>query len=141
MSETEDVQEESETTPETEAGDETQTDEAGEAGETSADETSVDETASVPEFRELDETAGGAGGNKMEMNRFGGVQVTLTAELGRTQLTIQEMMNLGQGSVVELDRAISAPVELVAQGVPLGNGEVVVIDNRFAVRIKNIYQN
>ena len=75
----------------------------------------------------------------MDLSRFGGVHVTLAAELGRTQLTIQELIGLAQGSVVELNRAINSPVELVAQGVPMGNGEVVVIDNQFAIRIKQIY--
>ena len=50
-------------------------------------------------------------------------------------------MDLSEGSVVELDREISEPVELVAQGVPLGNGEVVVVEDRFAIRIIQIYQN
>jgi flagellar motor switch protein FliN/FliY len=94
---------------------------------------------SVPEFQKLDPNRIAAPG-KFELNRFGGVQVVLTAELGRTQVTIQELMGLTEGAVLELNRAISAPVELIAQGVPLGNGEVVVIDDQFAIRIKQIYQ-
>ena len=77
----------------------------------------------------------------LELNRFGGVKVALTAQLGRADVTIQEMMTLTEGAVVELDREISQPVELIAQGVPLGNGEVVVVEDRFAIRIKEIYQS
>jgi flagellar motor switch protein FliN/FliY len=94
---------------------------------------------SVPEFQEL-QAKNSATGGRSELKRFGGVQVVLTAELGRTQITIQELMGLSEGAILELHREISAPVELVAQGVPLGNGEVVVVDDRFAIRIKQIYQ-
>lgn len=111
----------------------------GEPTEATAVADEGDVATSTPDYPNLKPNAGGAGGD-FELNRFGGVQVVLTAELGRTQLTLQEMMGLSQGAVLELNRAISAPVELVAQGVPLGNGEVVVVDDQFAVRIKEIYQ-
>lgn len=111
-------------------------------GETSeADAASSEEQADdTPEFPDLSQAQPSPAAN-YEMNRFAGVQVVLTAELGRTKLTIHELMSLSEGAVLELDRAISAPVELVAQGVALGNGEVVVVDDRFAIRIKEIYQN
>jgi flagellar motor switch protein FliN/FliY len=107
-----------------------------------ADAASIDKSVdeNVPEFPDLSQAQPSPAAN-YEMNRFAGVQVVLTAELGRTKLSIQELMSLSEGAVLELDRAISAPVELVAQGVALGNGEVVVVDDRFAIRIKEIYQN
>ncbi|MGB7345737.1 MAG: FliM/FliN family flagellar motor C-terminal domain-containing protein [Pirellulaceae bacterium] len=95
---------------------------------------------STPDFQDMKATPSN-GEAKFEMQRFAGVQVVLTAELGRTQVTIQELMALAEGAVLELNRPISAPVELMAQGVPLGNGEVVVIEDRFAIRIKQIYQS
>lgn len=95
---------------------------------------------SIPDFEQLKPNPPKAS-TDLDFSRFGGVHVTLAAELGRTQLTIQELIGLAEGSVVELNRAISSPVELVAQGVPMGNGEVVVIDDQFAIRIKQIYSN
>lgn len=68
------------------------------------------------------------------------VPVTLTAELGRTTLTLGEVLRLGSGSVVSLDRSITEPVELTARGVLLARGEVVIVDDRFAIRIKEIVQ-
>jgi flagellar motor switch protein FliN/FliY len=68
------------------------------------------------------------------------VTVTLTAELGRTTITLGEVMRLGSGSVVPLDRLISEPVEITARGVLLARGEVVIVDDRFAIRIKEIVQ-
>ncbi len=69
------------------------------------------------------------------------VTVTLTAELGRTTITLAEVLRLGAGSVVPLDRLASEPVEITARGVLLARGEVVVVDDRFAVRIKEIVQS
>ena len=95
----------------------------------------------APEFQQLDASQTGEAAGGFQIDRFGGVQVVLTAELGRVKVTLQELMDLSEGSVLDLKRAISAPVELVAQGVPLGNAEVVVVDDQFAVRIKEIYQS
>jgi flagellar motor switch protein FliN/FliY len=96
------------------------------------------EEGQIPEFEQFAATKR-ATGSPGDLNRFSGVQVVLTAELGRAQMSIQELIALAEGSVVELNRPISAPVELVAQGVPLGNGEVVVVEDQFAIRIKQIY--
>jgi flagellar motor switch protein FliN/FliY len=66
------------------------------------------------------------------------VNVLVTVELGRTSLTINEVLKLGVGSVVELDRLVLEPVDLMVQGVRLAHGEVVVVDDRFAILIKEI---
>jgi flagellar motor switch protein FliN/FliY len=66
------------------------------------------------------------------------VGVTVTAELGRVTRTIGEVLKLGVGSVVELGRPIAEPVDLVVQGVRVGRGEVVVVNDRFAIRITEI---
>jgi flagellar motor switch protein FliN/FliY len=68
------------------------------------------------------------------------VTVTVTAELGRTTTSIGNLLKLGVGSVIELERAISEPVDLMAQGVRLARGEVVVVDDHFAIRIKEIVE-
>lgn len=106
----------------------------------SAAETAVEE--SVPDFEDQTPTPPPeAKPSSAELRRFSGVKVALTAQLGRADVTIQEMMALSEGAVVELDREIGQPVEIIAQGVPLGNGEVVVVDDRFAIRIKEVYQS
>ena len=74
-----------------------------------------------------------------DMARFHDVQVLVSAELGRTKIPIQKLLQLGSGAVIELNRPIASPVELVAQGVPLACGEVVVVNDCFAIRIKEIY--
>ena len=111
-----------------------------EKSKSTAVETPKPDAATTPEFQELEQSKTAAAG-AFGLSRFSGVQVVLSAELGRAQVTLEELMELGEGTVLPLDREIGAPVELIAQGVSVGNGEVVVIEDRFAIRIKQIYQN
>jgi len=92
---------------------------------------------STPEFPPLSSEPGQKPGP--EFSRFHDVQVSVAAELGRTRIPIQKLMQIGPGAVVELNRSISSPVELIAQGVPLASGEVVVINDCFAIRILEVY--
>lgn len=113
---------------------------------TSATETPLQETtgatgaaqvvARVPEFAELAKAGAVTPGNTI--NNLLDVTVTVTAELGRATLAIGDILKLGVGSVLELDRAVADPVDLLVQGVRLARGEVVVVDDRFAIRIKEI---
>lgn len=64
--------------------------------------------------------------------------VTLTVELGRTRKTLKEILNLKPGSVVELDRLAGEPVDILANGVFVAKGEVVVIDETFGVKVVEI---
>jgi flagellar motor switch protein FliN/FliY len=66
------------------------------------------------------------------------VTVTMTAELGHKTLPLAEILKLGVGSVVELDRFVGEPVDLSVKGVILARGEVVVVEDRFALRVKEI---
>lgn len=74
----------------------------------------------------------------LPLERFSDVQVDIAVEIGRVTMSIGDLLNLGHGSVVELNRALSEPVSVMAQGVLIGSGEVVVVDDRFAVRITEI---
>ena len=93
-------------------------------------------TASVPEFPEFEAT--GAGKPSSSLNHLLDVTVCVTAELGRVTMTISDILKLGVGSVVGLDRGVTEPVDLLVQGVPFARGEVVVVDDCFAIRIREI---
>ncbi len=95
-----------------------------------------DVVARVASFAELTGKGGEPGVGGLESLQD--VSVTVAAELGRVTLTIGDVLKLGVGSVLELHRSISEPVDLMVQGVRLARGEVVVVDDRFAVRIKEI---
>lgn len=103
----------------------------------SAEPSAADVEARVADFAPLTPPAGPLPGLGT-MGRLLDVSVTVTAELGRVTLSISDVLKLGVGSVLELDRAVSEPVDLMVQGVRLARGEVVVVDDRFAIRIKEI---
>lgn len=66
------------------------------------------------------------------------VEMGVTAELGRTRMTVRELLSLQPGSIVELDRAAGSPVDLLVNGTLVARGEVVVVDEEFAIRITEI---
>ncbi len=77
---------------------------------------------------------------KMEpnLNLLMDVQMTLTVELGRTKMFIKEILGLGEGSIIELDKLAGEPVDLLVNGKLVAKGEVVVIDENFGVRVTDI---
>lgn len=66
------------------------------------------------------------------------VEMTLTAELGRTKLPVRQVLELTPGAVLELDRAAGSPADVMVNGRLLARGEVVVIDEEFGIRITEI---
>lgn len=66
------------------------------------------------------------------------VTLNIAVELGRTKMTIKEVLSLGPGSVVELDKAAGEPVDMRVNDRLMAKGEVVVIDDRFGVRVTDI---
>jgi flagellar motor switch protein FliN/FliY len=66
------------------------------------------------------------------------VPITLTANLGQTSMLVGEIMELRHGSVVELDRAPGDAIDLLANGELIARGEVIVIDERFGVRVTSL---
>ena len=66
------------------------------------------------------------------------VPVSLTIELGSCQLPMREVLQLNVGSVVQLDKSADAPVELSVNGKLIAHGEVVVIEDRFGVKITDV---
>ncbi|RXI49803.1 flagellar motor switch phosphatase FliY [Clostridium tetani] len=69
------------------------------------------------------------------------VPLDISVVLGRTKLNIKEILNLGTGSLIELDKLAEEPVEILVNGKPVAFGEVVVIDENFGVRITDIVNN
>ena len=66
------------------------------------------------------------------------IEVTLSVELGRTAMMIDEVLRLTAGKVVELDKLAGEPLDVLINGTVLARGEVVVVDDRFGVRITSI---
>ncbi|MGB8909137.1 MAG: flagellar motor switch protein FliN [Candidatus Cybelea sp.] len=66
------------------------------------------------------------------------VPLRLTVELGSAKMSVAEILKLGSGSIVELDRAVSHPVDLLVNDRPIARGEIVAIDETFALRITEL---
>lgn len=66
------------------------------------------------------------------------VKVRMTVEVGRTQITIEDLLRLSEGAVVELDRMAGDPLDILVNGTQIATGEVVVIGERFGIRFGDI---
>lgn len=66
------------------------------------------------------------------------VSVQLSLEVGRTRIPIRDLLQLTQGSVVELERAAGEPLDLFVNGTLIAQGEVVVVNDRFGVRLTDV---
>lgn len=82
--------------------------------------------------------AGGSGAGQPNLELVRDIQVTLTVELGRTDMIIQDILELTAGKVIELDRLAGEPLDILVNGKLLAKGEVVVVDENFGVRITSI---
>jgi flagellar motor switch protein FliN len=118
---------------------ETAEDEAAEentAAEADADDSEMFEVDTA-QFQSLNDLAGGDGGGA-NINMLMDIEMPITIELGRTRLSIREILTLGQGSIIELDKLSGDPVDVFINEKRFARGEVVVVDENFGVRITEI---
>lgn len=73
-----------------------------------------------------------------KLGRINNVEMALTVEIGRTRMSVRDVLNLEPGGVVELDRSAGAPADVLLNGRVIAHGEVVVVDQDYAVRITRI---
>ena len=66
------------------------------------------------------------------------IPLKVTVELGRTQILIKDLLQLGQGSVLELDKLAGEPLEILVNGKLVAKGEVVVVNEKFGIRLTDI---
>ena len=66
------------------------------------------------------------------------IEVKLTVEVGSTELKIRDLLRLNEGSVVELERLAGDPLDILANGVPIAKGEVVMVGERFGIRFTEV---
>ena len=79
--------------------------------------------------------------NPTNLNLVLDVPVSLSVELGSSQLPMRDVLQLNVGSVVQLDKSADAPVELSINGKLIARGEVVVVDDHFGVKITEMLGN
>ena len=66
------------------------------------------------------------------------VPVTVSLEVGRATMSVGELLKLGQGAVVELDRAVGEPLDVMVNGVLVAHGEIVLVNEKFGIRLTSV---
>ncbi|MGA8008805.1 MAG: flagellar motor switch protein FliN [Thiomonas sp.] len=90
-------------------------------------------------FAELRADQGGAAANNNnQLDLVMDIPVTLSVELGRTKIQIRELLQLAQGSVVDLDRLAGEPMDVLVNGFLIARGEVVLVNDKFGIRLTDI---
>lgn len=79
-----------------------------------------------------------AAGGEVNLDVILDVPVTLSMEVGRTRIPIRNLLQLNQGSVVELDRAAGEPLDVFVNGTLVAHGEVVVVNEKFGIRLTDV---
>ncbi len=85
-----------------------------------------------------DFTGGGGDGDEISLDVVLDVPVTLSMEVGTTMITIRNLLQLTQGSVVELDRLAGETLDIKANGTLIAHGEVVVVNEKFGIRVLDV---
>ena len=93
--------------------------------------------ASATVFKELDGVSTN-GATHNDLDFILDIPVQLTVELGRTKIAIKNLLQLAQGSVVELDGLAGEPMDVLVNGCLIAQGEVVVVNDKFGIRLTDI---
>lgn len=120
---------------ETAVATEEKTDQQQDAQTVDEQESSGTDVQSV-EFSEVDETAVAGKGTGIDI--LLDMEVPVTVAIGRTEVPIQRLLQLSPGSVLKLNKPIDMPVELYLRETKFATGSIVVLEDKFAVRIKEI---
>ncbi len=87
---------------------------------------------------DLRDEARGAGDEERNLEAILDIPVTLSVEIGSTRIAIRNLLQLNQGSVVELDRMAGEPLDVLVNGTLVAHGEVVVVNEKFGIRLTDV---
>ncbi|VAW76997.1 Flagellar motor switch protein FliN [hydrothermal vent metagenome] len=96
------------------------------------------EDAEAAEFDNLEDTSIGSTSAEANMDVILDIPVTISMEIGRTHISIRNLLQLNQGSVVELDRLAGEPMDVLVNGTLVAHGEVVVVNEKFGIRLTDV---
>lgn len=98
----------------------------------------VASAAETAQFRQLQPEADGMGSGDVKIDAILDVPITIAMEIGRARINIRNLLQLNQGSVVELDRLAGEPMDVLVNGTLIAQGEVVVVNEKFGIRLTDI---
>jgi flagellar motor switch protein FliN/FliY len=94
--------------------------------------------ATAAEFDSLEDTSAGPAADGENLDVILDIPVTLSMEIGRTHISIRNLLQLNQGSVVELDRLAGESMDVLVNGTLVAHGEVVVVNEKFGIRLTDV---
>ena len=102
-------------------------------------EASEEDSAEAVELEELTEdTSSITGEEKRKLDTILDIPVTISMEVGRSNISIRNLLQLNQGSVVELDRVAGEALDVLVNGTLIAHGEVVVVNDKFGIRLTDV---
>jgi flagellar motor switch protein FliN len=130
---------ESETTEQTDADDwaAAMVEQAAGTNDAAAKDEVTSDTQTTPVFEQFSQD-GALTSARNDIDMILDIPVQLTIELGRTKIAIKNLMQLAQGSVVELDGMAGEPMDVLVNGCLIAQGEVVVVNDKFGIRLTDI---
>ena len=91
-----------------------------------------------PELDQFESGTVAAGSDEANLDMILDIPVTIAMEIGRTRISIRNLLQLNQGSVVELDRLAGEPMDVLVNGTLVAHGEVVVVNEKFGIRLTDV---
>ncbi|MDQ5939444.1 MAG: flagellar motor switch protein FliN [Pseudomonadota bacterium] len=96
------------------------------------------ETVSFKEFDDQENAQSIESNEEVNLDVILDVPVVISMEIGRTQISIRNLLQLNQGSVVELERFVGEGLDVLVNGMLIAHGEVVVINDKFGIRLTDV---
>jgi flagellar motor switch protein FliN/FliY len=120
--------------------DETSTEDAWAAAMEEAGETGSQENVKTPPMEEFDHSAQSSEsmGLSQDIDVILDIPVSISMEVGNTQIPIRNLLQLNQGSVIELDRLAGEPLDVLVNGTLIAHGEVVMVNEKFGIRLTDV---
>ncbi|BCO18171.1 flagellar motor switch protein FliN [Alteromonas sp. McT4-15] len=109
-----------------------------EQAESEAEQDGDNGDVQVAELDELTDDAPITQEEKKKLDTILDIPVTISMEVGRSQISIRNLLQLNQGSVVELDRVAGEPLDVLVNGTLIAHGEVVVVNDKFGIRLTDV---
>lgn len=118
------------------------TEEGGEAGDDWAaameEQEKEDNATAQVDLEEFSEGEAGGIEGRPDLDVILDIPVSISMEVGRTPITIRNLLQLNQGSVIELDRLAGEPLDVLVNGTLIAHGEVVVVNEKFGIRMTDV---
>jgi|SRR5690606_37667833 flagellar motor switch protein FliN/FliY len=103
-----------------------------------AEQADADDAMATVSFDELKSEVASRPAGSPDLDVILDIPVSISMEVGRTSITIRNLLQLNQGSVIELDRLAGEPLDVLVNGTLIAHGEVVVVNEKFGIRMTDV---